>query len=1058
METFPLLVALFLFFISFASSYSVSEYKTSYESVDDPSITYTYDRIDEIKRECKSALSVASELKPEENLVYRIKNELSFVNGDWEQDSGGAPLLPFDDRDLPKNDSDLQPPMKLASFWITDVDSAHRTKKMVSVSGMMLMGITRNTSFDYKPYEGSPHFQMSLGLSELMVLFQGVYFELEKNGGERVLCLLGNTVLPSRLTDSADPWEWGKGSGSSFYQPPLLQDDQISLVLRYPKSLTLTSRGIRGDFLSLNGKSNLKYFDKIRISSQLGAYSNYEFGSEKLVSKACDPYPYPDKLRGGSFDVYTKTDFCGVLERFTSGEGFRVVPNWKCNSTDEFCSKLGPFKSGKQIRVTDGGFDNVKLIMQDVRCEPATGARNNSSAKVSSVFRAVTPFENQFTAVARTGLSNMTLSAEGIWNSSSGQLCMIGCIGVVSTEGESCSTRVCLYVPISFSISQRSIIIGSLSSIDNSYFPLSFEKVVQPAELWDRFSTSHLTYKYSKTKAAGAFLERNEPFDFRDVIKKSLLSYPALEDEAAFFVSLSLLSEDLTLHISAIQDPPPGHRPTRTSIQMEILSLGPLFGRYWSSQNESAVDEDIPFHAKAESTERQLLLNVSAQLTLTGKPYKNISLVFLEGLYDPPVGKMYLIGCRDVRASWKILFESMDLQNGMDCLIEVKIEYPPTTARWVMNPTAQISLSSTRNEDDPLHFSPVNLVTLPIMYRKQREDILSRRGFEGILRIMTLSLANSCILSQLLYIRDKVDVVPFISLVMLGVQALGYSLPLITGAEALFKQISSESYENPSYDLEKSQWSHVIDYTVKVLILAAFLLTLRLFQKVWKSRIRLLTRAPLEPGRVPSDRRVLFTTIAVHTVGFILVLIVHALTARDRPAWQKRYIDPRGNSYTLKEWEVELEEYVGLVQDYFLLPQMVGNLLWQIHCSPLRKFYYMGITTVRLLPHVYNYLATPVSNPYFSEEYEFVNPVMDFYSKFGDVAIPVTAVVLSMIVFIQQRWSYDKLSQMLNNGQRKLLPLGSKVYERLPSVSFEAELVSGANESTANGSRQDNEE
>ncbi|KAL5729461.1 hypothetical protein ACHQM5_002408 [Ranunculus cassubicifolius] len=1060
MKTLPfgqhMIVALVFFFFTSTNSYLTATSVTdSVYEVKDPSITYTYARYDEVVKECRSVLSTATELKSDAHLADRIKNELSFINGDWEQAAEQVtPLLPFDDKDLSKKDSDSQPPFKLASFWVTDVDSDHRSKKTYSVSGMLYMGITRNGSFAVRPYdERTPHFQIWPGMSQLMILFQGVYFESEKNGGERGLCLLGNAMLPSREKDSTDPWEWVKGS--NYYPPPLLQDDQILLVLSYPRTLTLTSRAVFGDLKSLNRESSQKYFSKVQISSQLGAYANYEFGSRELVARACNPYPYKDKLMDSTIDVYSGSDFCGILERFTYREGFTVVPNWNCNGTDEYCSKLGPFDSGKVIEASDGGFKNVKLIIQDVRCEPRFGA-GNSSARVSSVFRVVSPLENQLTAVERSGLSNMTLRAEGMWNSSSGQLCMIGCLGAVSKGPENCGSRVCLYVPISFSITQRSIAVGSISSINNkstSYFPLSFEKLVEPAELMDRFSASHLFYKYSKIEAAGAFLEKSEAFDFRAVIKKSLLSYPALDDEVDYLVSLSLLTEDLTLHVSAIQDPLPKYRPSRTSVDMEIVSLGPLFGRYWSSGNRSTGEGGIPLHNKEEFTESQLLLNVSAQLTLTGMYNTNISLLFLEGLYDSRVGKMYLIGCRDVRASWKILFESRDLQNGLDCLIEVKLEYPPTTARWLVSPTAKISISSQRNEDDPLYFSPVGIMTLPLLYRKQREDILSRKGIEGILRILTLSLAISCIISQLLYVREKVDAVPFMSLVMLCVQALGYSLPLITGAEALFKHISSESYETPSYDLENSQWFHIIDYTVKFLILVAFLLTLRLSQKVWKSRIRLLTRTPLEPGRVPSDRRVLLATLVVHTIGFILVLVVHAVNARDRPASSRRYVDSRGNSYTLKEWEMELEEYVGLIQDFFLLPQIFGNVLWQINVKPLRKFYYIGITAVRLLPHIYDYSMSPVPNPYFSEEYEFVNPSMDFYSKFGDIAIPVTAVVLSIVIFIQQRWSYDKLSLTLSN--RKLLPLGSKVYERLPSVSVEAELVSGVNET---GTREETRE
>ncbi|KAF8406996.1 hypothetical protein HHK36_006117 [Tetracentron sinense] len=1042
---------------SYKEIYADFEIKTR----DDPSVTYNYDRLDEVKKECGFVLSSASELKPDDNRVYSIRNELSFRNGDWDQEADGAPLMPFDDRDMVNNSTDLQSPLNLVSFTVLDVKLAHRSKNMVSVSGLLSLGITTNGPFSDRSYDISPQFEMWVGNSRLTVVFQGVYAESGESDGERVLCLLGTTNLPSRQPDSTDPWEWMKGSGSNYNQPPLLQDDQILLVLRYPKILTLISRAVRGEMKSLNKKSNLKYFDKIHISSQLGPFVNYQFGSEGVVSKACDPYPYHDNLMDSGIDIYKGFEFCEILQRFTAGEAFTIVPNWRCNSTDEYCSKLGPFVSVRDIKATDGGFNNVRLLMKDVRCEPRSVHYNASSARVSAIFRAVPPLENQYFARERTALNNMTLSAEGIWNSSSGQLCMVGCLGIVDAKAERCESRICLYVPLSFSIKQRSIIVGSISRINNrtgSYFPLSFEKLVRPTELWDRFSTSYLSYKYSKIKSAGAFLERSEPFNFGTVIKKSLLTYPTLEDTQAFLVSLSLLSEDLTLHVSAIPDPLPKVYPVRNSIEMDILSLGPLFGRYWSSINGSTLEEDIPFHDKPESTEKDLLMNVSAQLTLTGKPYGNISVLFLEGLYNPHVGKMYLIGCRDVRASWMILFESMDLEAGLDCLIEVKVEYPPTTARWLINPTAKISITSQRNEDDPLHFSPINLQTLPILYRKQREDILSRRGVEGILRILTLSMAIACILSQLFYIRDKVDSVPYISLVMLGVQALGYSLPLITGAEALFKRMASESDERPSYDLDKSQWFHVIDYTVKLLILVAFLLTLRLGQKVWKSRIRLLTRTPLEPGRVPSDRRVLLVSLVIHTVGFVIVLIVHSMNASQRPLRQQKYIDRRGNTYTLREWETELEEYLGLVQDFFLLPQTMGNILWQIHCQPLRKVYYVGITVVRLLPHVYDYIRAPVFNPYFSEEYEFVNPSLDFYSKFGDIAIPVMAVVLAIVVYIQQRWSYEKLSQTLNSGQVKLLPLGSKVYERLPSQAFEAELVSGANETVANGREHEDEE
>ncbi|XP_020089279.1 uncharacterized protein LOC109710895 [Ananas comosus] len=1043
------------FILSFASTTSspVGPPKPMAEATaDDPFMPHAYSRFPEVEKQCRQFLSSSAKIEFDVNRVNGFKPELSFSKGDWSQEPGDSALMPFDGSDaLPKSTS-LPDPLLLATFMLTHIDLTRHSPNALNVSGALAIAISRNGTFPEVGRYLAPEFHIWPGSSELRILFEGVYTESEKNGGESVVCLLGNALLPSRKD------EWVRISGSKHLQPPVLKDDRILLILHYPKTFTLTSRAVIGEMRSLNGFSNPRYFDLVRLSSQLGAYSNYQFGAEKLISKACTPYPYEDDVAKGQLEVYKGAFFCGILNRFVSGEILNVVPNWNCNSTDDYCSKLGPFETNKEIRATDGGFANVGIIMQDVRCEPLIDQNNASSAKVSAVFRAVPPWENQYTAGQRSGLNGLSLSAEGMWNSSKGQLCMVGCLGLGDKE---CNSRICLYIPTFFSIKQRNIIFGTISSIkENTHFPLSFERPIHPSQLWTKFSASPLNqYKYSKIKLAGAFLERNEPFDFGSIIKKSLLSYPRKGDNSDELASLSNLADDLTLHVPAVGDPIPKNRTQWPFLQLEILSIGPLVGRYWAFQNASASKSTASASPKASSTERELLLNVSAELTLSGKNYTNGSLLYLEGLYNPINGKMYLIGCRDVRASWQILFESADLEDGLDCLIEVKVEYPPTTARWLISPSAKVSITSQRNDDDPLHFNSIELQTLPILYREQREDILSRRSVEGLLRIFTLSIAIFCIFSQLLYVKKNTNDVPYMSLVMLGVQALGYSVPLITGVEALFTRLTSESLDSQSYDLNKNQWYWIIDYLVKILILAAFLLTVRLGQKVWRSRIRLLTRSPLELWRVPNDKRVLLYSFGVHAVGFLIIIIVHFITNSYRPARQEMYIDSSGNSHKLREWGIELEEYIGLIQDFFLLPQIIGNFLWQIKCKPLKKSYYIGITVVRILPHVYDYIRAPIFNPYFSEEYEFVNPSLDFYSKFGDVAIPLVAVVFVVVVYVQQRWNYEKLSETLRSGQKKLLPMGSRVYERLPSLSsatFEAELVSGVNENEVHNNLREN--
>ncbi|XP_078174927.1 PII, uridylyltransferase (DUF2921) [Carex rostrata] len=1022
-------------------------------SIPDDILPHEYTRFAKVQRVCDSVLSSGINLQFDPNRINALKPQLSFVKGDWFQNPAHAPapLMPFDSSDTNSNTSALPDPLSLTTFLLTHIDPRHNFKNALNVTGALGIGISRNGTAPEMGRYLSPEFKFWPGSSDLTIVFEGVYTESDS---EMILCLVGEAMLPTRESDPKNPWQkWLKMAETHSL---LDKDDNIALTLRYPKSFTLTSWAVHGEVRSLNPSSGTRYFDPVKLTSQLGAYSNYQFGSEDQVLTACDPYPYQDEVIKSQLEVYKGSSFCGFLDSFMSEQMLFVVPNWNCTSNDAYCKKLGPFLTNRATYQTNRGFFGVAITMQDVRCEPrdpAVTGGSYGSARVSAVFRVVPPGVTQYTAFHRTGISGTTLSAEGVWNSSTGQLCMVGCLG----SSDSCGSRICLYMPTIFSINQRSLILGQVTSLskerEDSHYPLSFERPSHPSELWSKFmASSVISYQYTKIKQASALLERNEPSAFGDVIAKSLLSYPRKGDELGELYRLSNLADDLSLHVPAIPDPRPTKRTKRPFVNLEILSLGSMLGRYWSATSQNGP---LPIDSKPgvvgpeqeSTTGPEMLMNVSAELILTGEPYHNISTLYLEGLYNPVDGRMYLIGCRDVRATWQVLSEIANLEAGMDCLIEVKIEYPPTTARWLINPTAKISISSRRKEDDPLHFNITNLQTLPILYRSQREDILSRRSVEGILRVLTLSLAIACIGSQLYYITGKSTVIPYISVAMLAVQAIGYSIPLITGAEALFEKITSEKNfdEPPSYNIEKSQWYWAMDYLVKILVMFAFLITLRLGQKVWKSRIRMLTRSPLEQWRVPNDRKVFLICLGVHSAGFLVALLVHLINVSRRPGHQETYVDSQGKSHKLHDLGIQLEEYIGLVQDFFLLPQIIGNYLWKIQCKPLTKAYYIGITFVRLFPHLYDCVRAPVINPYFGEEYEFVNTSSDFFSKFGDVMIPLVSILFMVAVYVQQRWNYEKISSTVKSGQKKLVSMGSRVYERLPSMSsFEAELVASA--------------
>ncbi|KAK1305950.1 hypothetical protein QJS10_CPA10g00466 [Acorus calamus] len=674
----------------------------------------------EVERECEPFLSSASVLKADDNHVYSIKTELSFSYGDWVQEPSQAPLMPFFDNS-PMFSSSNAIPSRLSSFHVTDVDPVRLSERAINVSGYLnvattLMELTSRRS-------ATPQFFLDRGLSNLLILFEGVY--MESNEGERLMCLLGDSMLPSRQPNSTDPWEWMKKflpTGNEYFSTPLLPDDRILLVLHYPKRFTLTTRVIRGEMKSLNERYSLAYFDKVLIVSQLSSATEYQFESEEIISKACNPYPYQDQLLDETIDVYKGSKFCAML-KVTSRHIFDVMPNGSCNSTREYCNKLGPFELQSK-------FQKFHMVMQDLQCESKINGDGVSSARVSAVLRAIPP-QVDFRGKQRSGLGGMTLSTEGVWDSSSGQLCMVGCLGVTNQ----CGSRICLYLVLSFSLMQRSVLIGTISSIansgDGSYFPLLFKKTVIPSELMSMFSDLHLSYTYSKIHLARALLEMDK-FDLSMKIKKLFFIYPNEENNDEQ-VGLTTLYDDLTLHtpFSTIQS----HGWNSPFLVLEVLSLSSLFGRYRWYQNASTITEYNP------------LLNISAYLSITGQPNMNDSPLSLEGLYNTLNGKMYLIGSRDATDS------TSGLQNGMDCLIQVMVEYPPKNSWCLVIPNTKVSITSQRNKDDPIYFCPIKLETAPIVYQNQSKDMISQRAIKSFLCLITLSIAVASILASYSIVR-----------------------------------------------------------------------------------------------------------------------------------------------------------------------------------------------------------------------------------------------------------------------------------------------------------------
>lgn len=1017
----------------------------------------TYSRSEEVQRQCRSHLTdLAHDAAFQKNMdtkKWSISNELSFLNGEWLEVPGKKPLMPFTSIAVNTSNGPVENHgFRLASFWVTDVNvpSSYSVQgNMVNVSAVLQVGISTERALSYMS-SGLQGFQVYPGFALLSIVMEGVYAELQS--GERLLCLLGSSRLPLRGKNASHPWDWLDSvlSGSTF-SPTVVDDSQLKAVLHFPKDLSLTSRAVTGRLESVHDTSESLYFNPVDIFSQLGAYSNYQFLAGSMVNSVCTKRdPRPGEVSRPR-DTYQGRAFCTVVQEILTGQWVDVLPNWNCSLSNTTCVKFGPFLYPKEEeQLMDGGFNGTQLLVQDVRCVDFQENDGSFSANMSAVVRAVLPTQNKNLAFERSNLDALTLAAEGKWNGNSGELCMMGCRG--GGKKPTCDTRICLFIPLSLSLKKRSVLEGSISGTSNTaadkFYPLSFRLAIYPLQL-PIDVVKNMSYEYTKIKAAAALMEKDESSGVTEQIKKSLLEYPSIEG------NVMNLFEDLSLRSLAITNPNVAKGPhLKQYVELDIVAIEEHVRLNWmqssTGYNGSAASLSGDDEGKM-TVDPDESCKVAAQLKIKDNLGNKIVAVSAEGEYDPTIGKMYLVGCREVSVPWQTLQENVgSLEDGLDCMIEFKVQYPPTNARWLMNPTVELLITSTRSEeDDPLFFTEMELETFPILYRRQREEIVSRKSLEGALSMLTLSLILGCLISQVIYVKGHVESTPYISLLMLAVQGVGFSIPLITGVEALFARITSDGEDMRESVLNEGRWSQAIGYMVNLLTLATFLLTLRIVQKVYKSRIRLLTRRPLEPWRVPSDKKVSLICFGVHVLGFISVLIIHSIRLSQRPVSSSMYMDWRGGLHKQYDWERILKEYYGLVQDLFLLPQVVGNHIWVVRGKPLRSLFYVGVTVLRLLPHVYDGLRPSVFNPYFADEFQYANPSSDFYSKAGDIAIPLLAVALAVGVYVQQRWNGLKWEKVIRQGSSQLMRMGSKMYERLPSMTFEAEMVEAASAEVA---------
>ncbi|KAL3532401.1 hypothetical protein ACH5RR_005922 [Cinchona calisaya] len=591
---------------------------------------------------------------------------------------------------------------------------------------------------------------------------------------------------------------------------------------------------------------------------------------------------------------------------------------------------------------------------------------------------------------------------------------MVGCLGPPGAL--SCNSRITLYLPLTFNIKIRSNVLGIISSIDNgsesSHAPLIFQRLKTPKEFMHkhrgqccRYSNWTNSYAYSKITQAKEFRMRSEPTSFVTHLRKSFFRYPAYKGDN--IASLSSLADVLSVELSAVPHSFTDNQASMTRVEIEILSIGYLFARHGPLSYEEKLELDKTSISSSTNEE----IEISGQLSISGGQFNNMS-VFYEGLYHPAVGQMYLIGCRDVQEFQDFNNEDRNLEGGLDCLIEIKVDYSPENAVWLLNPKVKFSLNSKRSKKDPFHLHPVKFSSFLTSCPQRFNEVmlLTRKGFEDGLRILLLAAAILCIRGQVRYTKNQGHPTAYISLITLALHVLGFTIPLITSHQVFLKWKEFSEYKNNMYDFRMHEVFQALDCCIKILLLFGFLEAKELLQRVLKSRKPENYHLKNSKHRIPSDKLVFLNSFLVHIIGFS---IFHAL----RKAYGipllfelEKYKSASIRNGRGEKWWIELENYAGLVQDFFLFPQIIGNALWGVQGKPLRKLYYIGFTIIRVVSQAYDYVRDPV--PFYrppSGEVQFLYLKVESYCKLGNVIISAIAVALVVTVYIQQKNGYSKL-------------------------------------------------
>ncbi|KAL4580316.1 hypothetical protein LXL04_016506 [Taraxacum kok-saghyz] len=380
-----------------------------------------------------------------------------------------------------------------------------------------------------------------------------------------------------------------------------------------------------------------------------------------------------------------------------------------------------------------------------------------------------------------------------------------------------------------------------------------------------------------------------------------------------------------------------------------------------------------------------------------------------EGFYDRETGGLCMIGCRNLPSFGKNL--------NFDCEILVRLRINLDPGSFFING----SIQSLREKTDKLYFESLNVVPLGYTETEAMETIW-RMDLELIMDLISGTLSCFFIVVQLFHVKKNPEMIPLISVLMMVILALGESGSdfVETGSDLVetgnsqtgdpldpfdpdqvilwkqeviwWKQATAKQETANGQQVNGEVMDAWLEVIVNVVTMAAFILQFRLLRLAWNSKNGDDDNIGNGKSNWNHEIWTLIVCLPNYIVGGWIMLLVN---------WMNYF------HITLSKGSIwdDLRCYGGLTLEGFLFPQIVLNIFQISKGNALSRFFYVGNTFVRLLPHVYDlYRDQKNVKHQFGRFYLYANPRADFYSPYWNVFIVFGGVVFAVIMFLQQHF------------------------------------------------------